>query len=308
MGKEKNWLFALAGIALCFALIFDVWIENELPYKGKRNFSNLPFGITIIVALVWAPIVEEIIFRGFFVNRKWIKITALISLPLFILFGFANYLTIFLLILFFILISLNIKYVENVILQNLSILLNILLFTTIHYDFEELITLEYFYLPFYQFSLGCILVWTAINFNLLKAILLHFSWNVLIVAILLYNLQFPNKETKVFKNEFIRVEWSRTSIFNDDKSILMFSKSSKSNNDTVTDSEGYLEARNVEAKNVYQIVSDSLIKNKEIFQIEPFMKYNFLISSEKQGIQEKSLEENISTFLREEDLIYLIKE
>ncbi|MFN4761982.1 type II CAAX prenyl endopeptidase Rce1 family protein [Gillisia sp. Q332] len=289
--KSKNWLLLLGIItALLFVLLYN-FVGSEHPYKGSRNYSDVPLKVMLFLTLLFAPLFEEIAFRGFFTGKKWIKIAAIIFLPIFVLTVNASmeWFVIVLSMLFIAAYLLSLKY-ENKILGNISILLNILLFTAIHYTLEDFYSPDYFFTPLAQLSIGCFLIWITINFNLLKAMLFHFLWNAGIMLFLIYSLQFPDTETKIFSNETFQIEWVKVPVFNNE-------------NAQVNISEGFIEGTNIEARKFHFIVSTIKTKDK-IMQYEPYVIYNFSVQSLDTLTSLEDLKEETLKFLENQELVF----
>jgi hypothetical protein len=74
-------------------------------------------------------------------------------------------------------------------------LLSAIVFGSVHYSAEELNFLHTLPFFFVQFSAGLILSWVIYTKNFLAGVISHAVWNLIIVGISLYGLQFVDKTT-----------------------------------------------------------------------------------------------------------------
>ena len=94
---KNNYLLIGAVFFYCTFLIiyfsivyFDIVTLEELNNKSRlHSVNNLE--MLMISAILIAPIIEELVFRGYFTNSKKLKILAIIGLPLFIFFTKSYY-------------------------------------------------------------------------------------------------------------------------------------------------------------------------------------------------------------------------
>ncbi len=169
------------------------------------------------------------------------------------------------------------------------------MFSLFHYKLNDLMNFSTFYQPLAQFSVGMITIWIVINYNIYKSILFHFCWNVFFTLIFLISIQFPNKKENIFSNDTAKVVWSRISRVNEcNASTLEFFKHK-------------LVATNIEAREFYELL-DIENPNKKIggkvLQVEPYMKYNFVIIF-KDSLNQSDIRINSQKLL--EDLDFVIK-
>lgn len=293
INKSKNWLLIIGIIAAVLCLVFYIFIGSDHPYEGSRNYSDKSLKLMLIAAVIIAPLLEEIAFRGFFTDKNWMRVTSFIVLPLFVFTGFTSeeWFVILPTIFFITTYLLSLKF-KNPIIVNFTIILNVLLFTSIHYTLEDLISPNYFFYPLAQISAGCLLIWITINFNLLKSMLFHFLWNVFFVVILIYGLQFPNTETKTFSNETIHVEWVEVPLFSKENTKIR-----------VTDN--LIEGINVEARFLYKIISRGKAPDDQILQYEPYLKYNITVHNLDIITTNETFQKETLKFLENQELVYL---
>lgn len=293
---NKNWLFYLAIFSIVIAVILLI-ILGDSHVQGSRNISDLPFKLTILLAALVAPVYEEFIFRGLYTSKKVLKIISLILLPVFVLISDSGLLATILLILFGITYLLSQKF-ELEYLKDISMFLNILLFTSGHYKMEEFIDPSMFYFAFFQFALGAFFIWLIINFGIFKAILSHIIWNSTMMLFMVLGLQYPDEDVNRFENSEITVEWRRVPKFTDQGTFIK-----NINDDTLI-------AKNVEARFFYKFLKNPhdlkfKEKNFRLLQTENYMRYNFKViekDDKEDAIRDKTIE-----FLKEEKLIYLFE-
>ncbi|CAL67699.1 CPBP family intramembrane metalloprotease [Christiangramia forsetii] len=293
---HKNWLLFLAIFSMIIAVILLLNIGEKL-VQGSRNFSDLAFGITVLAVAILAPIYEEFVFRGIYTSKKVFRIISFILLPVFVLLTEAGILSIILLIFFGISYILSIRF-EIRYMKDLSMFLNILLFTSVHYKMEELVDPAMFYFAFFQFALGSLFIWIILNFGIFRAVLSHVIWNSTMMVIAVLAVQYPDEEINRFENSEITVEWKRVPKFNDKISSIK------------NISDDTLIAKNVEARFFYKFLKDPhdlrfCDKNFRLLQTENYMRYNFNVVV--QNSQVDSLREKTIDFLIEQKLIYLLE-
>lgn len=291
--KSKNWLLMSGIIAAFLCGILYIFIGIDQPYEGSRNYSDKSLKFLLFAAVIFAPISEEIAFRGFYTGKKWMKIASFVVLPLFMLTGFTSgeWIIILLSILFITTYLLSLKF-TNPHIVNFSIILNVLLFASIHYTSDDLLSPHFYYVPLAQIAAGCLLIWITINFNLLKAMLFHFLWNATFMILLIYGLQFPDTEFKTFSNESISIEWVEVPLFGQGKTKII-------------ETEGLIEGTNVEARFLYRIISGNQTPEQQIMQQDPYVKYNFKIKSMDAKNSRELLKNETKKFLVDQGIVYL---
>lgn len=292
----KNWLLYGAIISMITAVILLIILGEEM-VQGSRNISDFPFITILFLSAILAPIYEEFVFRGIYSSKKLFKIVSCILLPVFVLLSDTGLLAPVLLAFFGITYVLFMKYEINY-MEDLSMLLNVLLFTSVHYKIEEFIDPSMFYYAFFQFALGSLFIWLILNFGILKAIISHVIWNFTLMIIMVYGLHYPDEEINTFENSEIRVEWKRVPRF-DDKNTLI----KNIDDDTLI-------AKNVDARFFYKFLKNPHnLKLKEegfrLLQTENFMKYDFEVIVKNDQVD--SLRQETVDFLIEEKLIYFIE-
>lgn len=177
---------------------------------------------------------EELAFRGFFVLKKWFLI---IPIALTLLFSFKSNFPLFLILiylatyfLFFYLYQRKASTVYKV----TFILLNSLLFALIHYSLKDLLILDSYFMILIQFGAGLILVWITINFGLMKSILIHGVFNLLVtLPLIIPIINFSDQEVNVIENDVYIIKWQEASSFKIQKNYRISKYSFEGKNITV---------------------------------------------------------------------------
>ena len=211
-----NYLVLSGAVIFCCTLISYIIIllffEEEINDLSRLNSIN-NYYLFVFIALIIAPIFEELFFRGYFTNNLLLKIFSFFGIIFYIYTTDNFYLYV---LLFFMGILHFIKKINRIYIY----FINSIIFSLVHYklyDFDSIFTI----LPmFFQFSLGLILIWVVLNFNLIKSILTHFFFNFLIVIIFSIPLQFPKIEIKKMEYLGYKMEWNKTPIFNSENTII----------------------------------------------------------------------------------------
>lgn len=260
---RKIWILYIAVFSIILGLFFFYFSDKVLLEDEQ---TDKPFFQIAFIAIIIAPIIEELIFRGYFSEKKYIKWAGIILLPIFIVLTAPNYLSISCVIFLYVFLILNFLF-KNKSIENSIIIINALLFSTLHFsasDFNHVFSL---YAILFIFALGLIATWLTINFGLLKAILFHFIWNSGAMLLVFFALQYPDLNTENFENEIIKMEWERSPIINNNKNGISYSNDKIiASNVTLNSLLNFL--RQVEKDNYYF---------GEYYQSEVFMKYNFKI-------------------------------
>lgn len=260
---KENYLLwsAVLGFST-FAITYFILSRSNSFYENPTRLDGFTnFKIFVLSALFFAPIVEEIIFRGYFTKNKILKFISIVGLPAFTLSINKYYLI------------LSIPYAVILILiflkkRNINIRIaffaNALLFSLIHYklhDFTNFITI----IPIVaHFSIGLFLIWIVVNFNLKVSIISHFILNFIIILPLSISLQFPDNKNYSKEIDGYKISWKKTAVFNKHTTI------SRPNNYEVNAKK----VTPIELYKVYASVDNNRIKDSELFS-----KYNINIIS-----------------------------
>lgn len=195
IGDKKNWMI-VSGVLLLFSSLFVIlYFDLTLPYSKSRFESTGTFFVKFFIApLLIAPVIEELLFRGFLSRSKVVNALFLI-LGVGALFFFNFHWILVLLILLTYALYLTYHYTNIESLLNVSILLSAIVFGSVHYSVEELNFLHTLPFFFVQFSGGLILSWVIYTKNFISGVISHAVWNLIIVGISLYGLQFVDTTT-----------------------------------------------------------------------------------------------------------------
>lgn len=218
---KKNWILILGLIFLSLFLV-GLSAYGLSPDNTRNDVGNLSFSLFIFLSVIIAPIMEEVVFRIYFLNKK-IGLAKFFSIvfPLIILFYIgANYdmvgtigITFFCII--FVAIYLFYQHSKNKNLFNILVILSTLIFGICHYSIEDFNSFDNIYVIFSQMSLSLFLIWITFNFGLIKSILFHVLFNFVIVSIAFLGLQvFIDVEQKVYSNNDVEMTYSQLPVFN----------------------------------------------------------------------------------------------
>ena len=178
----------------------------------------------------------------FFFNFHWI-------LVLLVLLTYALYLTY--------------HYTNIESLLNVSILLSAIVFGSVHYSVEELNFLHTLPFFFVQFSGGLILSWVIYTKNFISGVISHAVWNLIIVGISLYGLQFVDTTTSKTANGESSLVYKKVPIFYSSVSSYKIEEHELvAKNMTVFDVVKYMDERYLDTFNI----------------TTPYMKYDIHIS------------------------------
>ena len=195
IGDKKNWMIVSGVLLLLSSLVVILYFDVTLPYSKSRFESTGTFFVKFFIApLLIAPVIEELLFRGFLSRSKVLNALFLI-LGVGALFFFNFHWILVLLILLTYALYLTYHYTNIESLLNVSILLSAIVFGSVHYSVEELNFLHTLPFFFVQFSGGLILSWVIYTKNFLSGVISHVVWNMIIVGISLYGLQFVDSTT-----------------------------------------------------------------------------------------------------------------
>ena len=217
----KNWLLKL-GVASFTLLIFLYAIFSALgieypPISRDMIGDKLSFRWFVVMAVIFAPLLEEVAFRGFFTAKRWLRIISFIVLLVFIGLSF-SYFALALLVLYIATIFVNDRSGKKHI--NSLLIMNAVLFAGIHYTTEDFMTSLGTIAILAQFGMGLILLWITINFGLIKAMLFHAFYNGLLMLLLFMALQYPSSKNHRIESENLVVEYKERAILDSNTSTF----------------------------------------------------------------------------------------
>lgn len=269
---SENWLiitfslFFSLGILGCIVLDMD-----EVLHNSRSQESTSLFG-TLFLAIIFAPVLEELSFRGLFLSKKIMPIISLTLISCFSLFSYHNYyvLGVFILFMvgFFIYKTYHFRFLFKIIC-----ILNALLFGFIHYKIEDFTSVEKGFVILFQISIGFLLIWVTLNFGLIRSMLVHATYNGVLLSFIVISVQFPDTKINNYEDENIKVEWQRVPYF-------------ESLNTNISTTSEKTEAYSTTINKVYIMTGirnyDEV--NEKIVQTEAYMKYNFKIYLKENAI------------------------
>ncbi|WP_375241481.1 type II CAAX prenyl endopeptidase Rce1 family protein [Lacinutrix sp.] len=217
---KYNYLLISAVVIFCTFLIlfFGFFYEeeiNEIPSRYDSNLGFLPF---VFLALIFAPLFEEIAFRGYFTKHKVLKIASILVIPFFILL-MKNYFILIIALPYLVLLIINIINKKLLINEQFLFIYSAILFGAMHYKLEHLESVITILPILVQFSLGLLLGWVVLNFNIIKSIIVHCIYNLIFLLPVFIGLQFPNNEVQSLNYNNHKITWEQTPIIGGLKTI-----------------------------------------------------------------------------------------
>lgn len=283
--KKNNWLLVIGGLGLSLTLILILLFGLEDLNNSSRNLSDFPLFLVVLFSIIFAPVFEELAFRGFFSQKKTLKTLSLILIIAYSIIGSLNNWIIIIPLVFFLI--LLIKAHNN----NWLIISNSLIFSLVHYNLDDLLNIKVFHSLLFHFSIAVILVWIVINYSLLKATFIHFTWNLFLVILTFLTLQFPDKKINQYQNDKVEVTWKKEKLFPLKESKITYSKNT-------------ISISNFEARKIYSILKEKHnTSNKGYKQTEPFAKYNFTFKFYSDSLNQKEMDIEVIQFLEAKNLV-----
>ncbi|WP_053992743.1 CPBP family intramembrane metalloprotease [Mangrovimonas sp. TPBH4] len=204
-------ILSLLGIVV--VMLFTDLGADSSDYETETYSSVFYFVLRILSMVLIAPILEELLFDGAFLRSKYFKILSYIALPIAIYVIRLHVPAVLLYLLFC-----GVSYYDHKTaskkdsLLHIRIVVNALLFSVLHLDFNNLGELWMFSL-LSRFAGHLIALWLVLNYKLIYAMGYHFLWNGTIAFILFFNVSFekdPDVPSDVINNESFCVEYSET--------------------------------------------------------------------------------------------------
>ncbi len=218
--KDKQILFAGTGIFFCTSVIYILFIISDIRELNEMSRLNLAdnFKLLFFVGLFVAPVLEEVIFRGYFISLRFLKYSFYVGVTLYIALT-GNWYLLAVLALYLLLDICNFTKILNI-HRYCFYILNSILFGLIHYQISDLQSIYTIVPVFFQIGSGLVLIWVLLNFGILKSILLHFLLNSIMILPIAYELQFPDeKQNSIRYNNFTFI-WNKAPIFKKKQLII----------------------------------------------------------------------------------------
>ena len=170
-------------------------------------------------------------------------------------------------------------------------ILNALLFGFIHYKIEDFTSVEKGFVILFQISIGFLLIWVTLNFGLIRSMLVHATYNGVLLSFIVISVQFPDTKINNYEDENIKVEWQRVPYF-------------ESLNTNISTTSEKTEAFSTTINKVYIMtgIRNYDEDNEKIVQTEAYMKYNFKIYLKENAIN-KDINKATNHFFLKEKLI-----
>lgn len=284
---SENWLiitfslFFSLGILGCIVLDMD-----EVLHNSRSQESTSLFG-TLFLAIIFAPVLEELSFRGLFLSKKIMPIISLTLISCFSLFSYHNYYVLGVFILFMVSFFIYKTYHFRFLFKIICIL-NALLFGFIHYKIEDFTSVEKGFVILFQISIGFLLIWVTLNFGLIRSMLVHAAYNGVLLSFIVISVQFPDTKINNYEDENIKVEWQRVPYF-------------ESLNTNISTTSEKTEAFSTTINKLYIMtgIRNYDEDNEKIVQTEAYMKYNFKIYLKENAINEDINKATNHFFLKE---------
>lgn len=281
----------MGGLLLSLSLILIFFSNefNEYVINSSRNPSNIPLVLLSIFAIIMAPIYEEIAFRGYFSNKKYLKRLSIVLLVLFILISYKNILAV----------SFILGLVVSILVNKstrTTIILAALAFASIHFAKHDEFSFSIVNHFLFYFSTSLILIWITLNFGIKRSIIIHALINFSLFILQIHNLQFPNKDIEIIQNDVFEFQIKRVSFFSDDKPSFTLNK----NNISIT---------KMNLRQVYKYLGAKT--NQEMLfvkEYEPYMKYNIEVNFINENPEIQDIRKGVVDFLEDKNFIILEKE
>lgn len=285
--SKEVWLL-YSGIFLLFVgtgLLIVVGFQN---YEGSRTFTGVTLPMFLVMAVITAPIFEEVAFRGNFSQMRFLRLISVIALPLFLLSAQVDWLDWLLLFVFYTTYFISKRYPDNRVLLKLSFLINAILFGSIHYKMSDFIAFDTAFYVLFQIGLGLILTWIMLNYGLLRSMLFHSFYNLILVVPLILYVQFPEENLRYFENEYVQIEWRKVPAMNN--SVAAYKAS-----------DSLISVTNFEGAVLYNVLKTDSVSQRKIRSSEPWSKFNFKIVL-KDTTNKVKIEDEAMRFLENEML------
>lgn len=287
--KQANWLLYLGGVLLPLSMFFVIFFTTDNQQINSRQFISSKFELYAFSAIIIAPIVEELVFRGFFSKKKSLRFLSLATIPLFVYYSSNNIITYYLLFVY-IIFALLYLFKGKKMLVNFLYVLNASIFSVLHYnvtDFNQISTSFPFLI---QFSIGLILIWLVINFGLLRAMVFHFIWNSITIAIMFYGVQFVGDELRIIQKEEYTMITREVPKYSSCVSRFSYDKTS-------------IKINCMELSNILNIINKNKLNN--VYPTTPFLKYNLELKF-KNDVNQNQMNETLFKSLIENEFVRVV--
>jgi membrane protease YdiL (CAAX protease family) len=215
---RENYLLKMGmPLFICFTLLAIILDHFKITDASSREtrFNDVNNVIVIILGgVLFAPVSEELFFRGVFTGKKYLKYISYFGMAFLVVMQ-QSYFLIPLLILFIILFEL--KPENN--FQKYSYFVNALLFSLMHYKFYDLFNVSSYSSIIGTAGLALVLIWLVRNVGLWSSILGHFLINGILISTAIIGYETSDKTLKkVETNDFV-MTYQYVSLFESSEQI-----------------------------------------------------------------------------------------
>lgn len=279
LNKPYKIILLLAIFFYCQFLFFQFTLTPPLKANFVYGSDKInSWGILFLSALIFAPILEELMYRGLFSSSKWryLSYTLFIvgSLLVFYQMGY-RYWSILISALGLIFIYLKENNYSK--FKFLLIGYSILIFALSHYKQETLIQKETLFTIGNFLAGSCLLTWIVLNYSLKASILVHSAINLVMFIAFLVGLNNVNStiQKDCFPAENLCYKLQEKALFNSNISRIT----------TTTDS---LIAKNATIPQILKALNiPTSFANIAIY--EPYKKYDVAFYKSNQEISDKNI-------------------
>lgn len=217
---KENYLLKIGIPAfICFTLLAIILDHFKITDASSREtrFNDVNVIVMILGGVLFAPVSEELFFRGAFTGKKYLKYVSYFGIAFFVIMQ-QSYFLIPLLILFIILFELKTK--NN--FQKYSYLVNALLFSLMHYKLYDLFSISSYPSIIGTAGLALVLIWLVLNVGLWSSMLAHFLVNGTLIFTAIIGYESSDKTLKkVETNDFV-MTYQYVSLFENDGQVEFF--------------------------------------------------------------------------------------
>jgi hypothetical protein len=272
---KSNWILSTSiFLFLLFCLLMMLFRQED--FNNSRMTIKVSFFVFSFFAVIIAPILEEIIFRGIFTTNNYLKKTSIVfSIFIGLILFYINYniaSTIFLLTLillnFYIYKNTNLTFYQ----EYLLVISNAFLFGFVHYKISDFESINNSIFVLSQISIGFLLIWITKNFGLVKSMIVHSLFNFSLVLLTFFSIQFVDTKTYSKENKNVIIKWSQRPFLS-------------SNKGSIENQEAKIVIKNLDISTAINLTN----KRSSLRSNIPFLKYNITIISKNKKISDKEI-------------------
>ena len=272
---KSNWILSTSiFLFLLFCLLMMLFRQED--FNNSRMTIKVSFFVFSFFAVIIAPILEEIIFRGIFTTNNYLKKTSIVfSIFIGLILFYINYniaATIFLLTLillnFYVYKNTNLTFYQ----EYLLVISNAFLFGFVHYKISDFESINNSIFVLSQISIGFLLIWITKNFGLVKSMIVHCLFNFSLVLLTFFSIQFVDTKTYSKENKNVIIKWSQRPFLS-------------SNKGSIENQEAKIVIKNLDISTAINLTN----KRSSLRSNIPFLKYNITIISKNKKISDKEI-------------------